>query len=154
MAAAASSASASTAEPRSIFASTSGLYPSVYEDTEYKQEQARATTKQAAENLGIVSPENCDLRDGVQKMVDELWREHGEAIAGPIGYKAIRLQGVRDSHPEFPIFASVLGSMPSLANGHTPPCVVHRIATCISHMCMARRVDMLATVTLECTCLY
>ena len=91
----------------------------------------------AAINLGIVSPENCDLLGGVQRMVDDLWAKHGQEIAGEKGYKAIRLQGVKYSHPEFPIVASILGSMPSLGNGHTPPCDVHRVATRVSHMCMA-----------------
>ena len=92
-------------------------------------------------NLGIVSPENCDLLDGVQQLIDELWRKHGPTIAGEAGYKAIRLQAVKDSHPEFPIFASVLGSMPSLANGHIPPCDMHLNDIYTSHMCIACRVS-------------
>ena len=124
-----------------LFASRTGEYPSVYEDPEFQQEQRAAALASAARpvadgpvNLSIVSPENCDLLDGVQKLVDDLWRKHGMAIAGEHGYKAIRLQAVRDSHPEFPIFASVLGSMPSLANGRIPPCAVHRSATHILHI--------------------
>ena len=143
---AASSSAPAVAPVASIFSSATGLYPSVYEDPEFQQEQARAAAAQPPQppasaaaaasaarpiaegpvNLGIVSPENCDLLDGVQKLVDELWRQHGQYIAGEAGYKAIRLQAVRDSHPEFPIFASVLGSMPSLGNGRIPPCYVHR----------------------------
>ena len=138
--ASASAAAASAAPPSGIF-SGSSQYPSVYDDPEFRQEQAAdraraAAAKSAAKpvaegpvNLGIVSPDNCDLLDGVQKLVDELWRKHGPAIAGEAGYKAIRLQAIKDSHPEFPIFATVLGSMPSLANGTIPPCAVHRSAT-------------------------
>ena len=50
----------------------------------------------------------------------EAWRKYGADIAGPDGYMAIRLQAARDSHPEFPIFASCLASMGSLGNGHPP----------------------------------
>ena len=77
--------------------------------------------------LGIVSPENCDLLDGVQRIVDEAWRTHGADIAGVRGYKAVRLQAARDSHPEFPIFASCLASMGSLGNGPIP---AHASALC------------------------
>ena len=133
----ASTASASAG----IFGSRTGAYPSVYEDAEFQQEQRAAAVASAAKpvaegpvNLAIVSPENCDLLDGVQKLVDELWRKHGPRIAGEHGFKAIRLQAVRDSHPEFPIFASVLGSMPSLANGRIPPCDMNLSATHISHI--------------------
>ena len=130
-------------------------YPSVYDDADFKQERAAVAARSGAStNLCIVSPDNCDLLDGVQTLVDELWRTHGEAIAGEKGYKAVRLQAVRDSHPEFPIFASILGSMPSLGNGHIPPCYVHRAATRVSHMCMACCVGMIATLRRDCTCLY
>ena len=135
-------AAASTADRTPLFATRPGSpYPSVYEDPEFQQEQRAAALASAARpvadgpvNLSIVSPENCDLLDGVQKLVDELWRKHGPVIAGEQGYKAIRLQAVRDSHPEFPVFASVLGSMPSLANGRIPPCAAHCIATHMSHI--------------------
>ena len=71
-------------------------------------------------DLAIVSPENCELLDGVQRIVDEQWAKHGEAIAGKVGAKAVKLQSARSSHPAFPIFASVLGATPSLANGRIP----------------------------------
>ena len=71
-------------------------------------------------DLAIVSPENCELLDGVQRIVDEQWAKHGETIAGKVGAKAVKLQSARSSHPAFPIFASVLGATPSLANGRIP----------------------------------
>ena len=67
------------------------------------------------------------LLDIVQRIITEAWRKHGETIAGETGYKAVRLQAARDSHPEFPIFASCLASMGSLGNGHTP---AHASASC------------------------
>ena len=66
---------------------------------------------------GIVSPANCDLLDGVQRIVDDLWAEFGEEIAGKRGKRACQIQAARDSHPEFPIFSAILSSMPSLGNG-------------------------------------
>ena len=71
-------------------------------------------------DLAIVSPENCELLDGVQRIVDEQWAKHGETIAGKVGVKAVKLQSARSSHPAFPIFASILGATPSLANGRIP----------------------------------
>ena len=79
---------------------------------------------------GIVSPANCDLLDGVQRITDEAWATLGNEIAGPRGKKACQIQAARDSHPEFPIFAAMLGSMPSLGNGHTPPLGVYIVAVC------------------------
>ena len=67
----------------------------------------------------IVSPEHCELLDGVQRISDQLWSENGQEIAGATGYKAIKLLSATNSHPEFPIFATMLASVPSLANG--PP---------------------------------
>ena len=58
--------------------------------------------------------------DIVQRVMCEAWRKHGADIAGADGYHAVRLQAARDSHPEFPIFASCLASMASLGNGHPP----------------------------------
>ena len=77
---------------------------------------------------GIVSPANCDLLDGVQRITDEAWALYGPTIAGPRGKMACQIQGARDSHPEFPIFAAMLGSMPSLGNGNTPPLDVYIVA--------------------------
>ena len=77
---------------------------------------------------GIVSPANCDLLDGVQRITDEAWALLGKEIAGPRGKVACQTQAARDSHPEFPIFAAMLGSMPSLGNGHTPQLDVYIVA--------------------------
>ena len=72
-------------------------------------------------STGIASPAHCELLDGVQRIVDDAWLQWGPEIAGELGYKAVRMQSARDSHPPFPIFASMLGAIPSLANGHIPP---------------------------------
>ena len=87
MAAAASASAAASAAAPSVFSSNTGLYPSVYDDPEFQREQAASAIDRTAAaaaasaakpiaegpvNLSIVSPENCDLLDGVQKMVDEL----------------------------------------------------------------------------------
>ena len=77
---------------------------------------------------GIVSPANCDLLDGVQRITDEAWSLLGKEIAGPRGKVACQIQAARDSHPEFPIFAAMLGSMPSLGNGNTQPLDVYIVA--------------------------
>ena len=82
---------------------------------------ATGTPPTSGAPTGIVSPAHCELLDGVQRIVDEAWQEHGPTIAGSVGYKAVRMQSARDSHPPFPIFASMLGAIPSLANGHIPP---------------------------------
>ena len=76
-----------------------------------------------AGNAAIVSPEHCDLLDGVQRLVDDVWAQHGPEIAGQAGFDAIRIQAARDSHPQFPIFAAALGATPSLGNGRTPASV-------------------------------
>ena len=44
-------------------------------------------------------------------------QEKGEEIAGTTGFEAIRYLSVTNSHPEFPIFATILGCLPSCANG-------------------------------------
>ena len=69
----------------------------------------------------IVSPENCELLDGVQRIGDKLWEDNGVEIAGTTGVHAIKLLSATNAHPQFPIFATMLGSLPSLANG--PPCI-------------------------------
>ena len=71
--------------------------------------------------LGIVPPKNMELLDAVQRVVDETWNEIGDEVAGPTGRKACRMESARSSHPEFPLFASMLASMPSLSNGQPPP---------------------------------
>ena len=76
--------------------------------------------------LGIVSPKNMELLDAVQRVVDNTWNEIGDEIAGPTGRKACRMESAKSSHPEFPLFASMLASMPSLSNGQPPPlCASH-----------------------------
>ena len=83
---------------------------------------ATGTPPTSGAPTGIVSPAHCELLDGVQRIVDDAWLQWGPEIAGELGYKAVRMQSARDSHPQFPIFASMLGAIPSLANGHIPPC--------------------------------
>ena len=78
---------------------------------------------EASGNAAIVSPEHCELLDGVQRLVDDAWAQHGPEIAGQDGFDAIRIQAARDSHPQFPIFAAALGATPSLGNGRTPASV-------------------------------
>ena len=73
-------------------------------------------------NAPIVSPENCSLLDNVQRITDELWNQSGAEIAGEKGYKACRLLSATNAHPQFPIFATALGSLPSLGNGHSHMC--------------------------------
>ena len=75
---------------------------------------------EASGNAAIVSPEHCELLDGVQRLVDDAWAQHGPEIAGQDGFDAIRIQAARDSHPLLPFFAAALGSTPSLGNGRTP----------------------------------
>ena len=77
----------------------------------------------ATGNAPIVSSDNCALLDNCQRIVDQLWRETGAEIAGPKGYRACQLLSATNSHPEFPIFATAVGSLPSLANGHSHMCV-------------------------------
>ena len=83
---------------------------------------------ESAGNANIVSPEHCELLDGVQRLVDDVWQIHGPEIAGRDGFDAIRIQAARDSHPQFPMFAAALGATPSLGNGRTPArvCALYR----------------------------
>ena len=74
----------------------------------------------------IVSPEHCELLDGVQRISDQLWLENGPEIAGATGYRAVKLLSATNSHPEFPIFAPMLASVPSLASGQPT-----RLAVCM-----------------------
>ena len=74
----------------------------------------------------IVSPEHCELLDGVQRISDQLWAESGPQIAGATGYRAVKLLSATNSHPEFPIFAPMLASVPSLASGQPT-----RLAVCM-----------------------
>ena len=80
--------------------------------------------------LGIVSPANMALLDGVQRVVDKKWGEIGERVAGKTGRMACRLESAKASHPEFPLFASMLASMPSLSNG--PP---SSLCMCMTAVC-------------------
>ena len=64
----------------------------------------------AAGNAPIVSTENCSLLDNVQRIADELWAESGAEIVGAKGYKACRLLSATNAHPQFPIFATALGT--------------------------------------------
>ena len=65
----------------------------------------------------IVSPEYCILLEKVQCISDSMWMMNGAVIAGTDGFEAVKLLGVCKSHPAFPIFATALSTMPSLANG-------------------------------------
>ena len=89
-------------------------------------------------NAPIVSTENCNLLDNVQDIVDQLWRECGAEIAGEKGYRACRLLSATDSHPEFPIFATAIGSLPSLANGHSHMRVCTACVGCLA--CVSCRI--------------
>ena len=91
-----------------------------------------AATAAASANAPIVSTENCSLLDNVQRITDELWAESGEEIAGAKGYTACRLLSATNSHPQFPIFATALGSLPSLGNDHSHMCA------CIAYFRMCR----------------
>ena len=46
-----------------------------------------------------------------------MWKEHRNKIAGTKGAKACRHLSALNSHPEFPIFATALATMPALGNG-------------------------------------
>ena len=67
----------------------------------------------------IVSEENCQLLDRVQSTADNMWRDHRNKIAGAKGTSACRHLSALNSHPEFPIFATALATMPALGNGIT-----------------------------------
>ena len=80
--------------------------------------------------LGIVSPQNMELLDAVQRVVDDTWNEIGDEVAGPTGRKACRMESAKASHPEFPLFSAMLASMPSLSNGQPPPLCACMTAVC------------------------
>ena len=67
----------------------------------------------------IVSEENCQLLDKVQSTADNMWKENRNRIAGVKGAKSIRHLSALNSHPEFPIFAVALATMPAMGNGIT-----------------------------------
>ena len=67
--------------------------------------------------LGIASPTNMALLDAVQRVVDTIWNDIGDEVAGKDGRMACRIESAKASHPEFPLFSAVLASMPSLSNG-------------------------------------
>ena len=67
--------------------------------------------------LGIVSPQNMELLDAVQRVVDNIWNVIGDDVAGATGRRACRIESAKASHPEFPLFSVVLASMHSLSNG-------------------------------------
>ena len=83
--------------------------------------------------LGIVSPANMALLDGVQRVVDQKWNEIGDKVAGKTGRMACRIESAKASHPEFPLFASMLASMPSLSNGSPSSLCVCMTAVCPLH---------------------
>ena len=85
-------------------------YPWVFRD------QSRHHTNMAAL---IVSEENCILLDKGQAVADNMWKQHRHSIAGAKGGKACRYLSALNSHPEFPIFATALATMPALGNGIT-----------------------------------
>ena len=92
----------------------------------------------ATGNAPIVSTENCNLLDNVQRLVDQLWSECGVEIAGPKGHRACQLLSATNSHPEFPIFATALGCLPSLANGHSHMCICIACVCCLA--CVSCRI--------------
>ena len=57
-----------------------------------------------------VSKAHCELIDKVGEYADQQWKEHGSFIAGQKGYDAMRYQGVKMSHPDFPIFCNSLAA--------------------------------------------
>ena len=83
--------------------------------------------------LGIVSPTHMALLDGVQRVVDQKWNEIGEKVAGKNGRMACRIESAKASHPEFPLFASMLASMPSLSNGSPLSLCACMTAVCSLH---------------------
>ena len=83
--------------------------------------------------LGIVSPQNMELLDAVQRVVDDVWNEIGDEVAGPNGREACRIESAKASHPEFPLFSTMLASMPSLSNGQPPPLCMCMTAVCPVH---------------------
>ena len=89
-----------------------------------------ATRDAATAPLGIVSPKNMELLDAVQRVVDDVWEDIGEEVAGPTGRKACRIESARSSHPEFPLFSAMLASMPSLSNGQLPSLCACMAAVC------------------------
>ena len=91
------------------------------------------TEAAASAPLGIVSPQNMDLLDAVQRVVDATWNEIGDEVAGPNGRAACRMESAKASHPEFPLFSTMLASMPSLSNGQPPPMCMCMAAVCPVH---------------------
>ena len=87
-------------------------------------------------NMAIVSPEYCNLLDNAQAVIDKLCEEQCVYTAGEPGYHAIRLQSATKSHPQFPIFGTALGCLPSPGNGHIPPLHVY-VSTCTTHTCIS-----------------
>ena len=67
----------------------------------------------------IVSKENCDLMHSVQGKADREWATHSGEIAGVDGAKAVQLLAAQMSVPPFPLFSTMLSTIPSLANGAT-----------------------------------
>ena len=107
---------------------------------------ATGTPPTSGAPTGIVSPAHCELLDGVQRIVDDAWLQWGPEIAGELGYKAVRMQSARGSHPQFPIFASMLGAIPSLANGHIPPVASPCVCPPVALIDSCRRPYMIAYV--------
>ena len=56
-------------------------------------------------------------------------------IAGEVGFHAVRLLSATQGHPQFPIFATALGSLPSLGNGRLPD-PYSASMYCTSYMCV------------------
>ena len=95
--------------------------------------------------LGIVSPANMALLDGVQRVVDDKWNEIGERVAGKTGRMACRIESAKASHPEFPLFASMLASMPSLSNGSPSSLCVCMTAVCPLHQSPSPTTNAIST---------
>ena len=68
-----------------------------------------------------------------QALADREWKDKGCGIAGDDACHAIRLLSVSNSHPQFPIFATTLACLPSLANGQPPT----YMCTSFVYMCIA-----------------
>ena len=64
-----------------------------------------------------VSREICTVMEEVGDAVGEAWEKHGRFVAGDQGFEAARLLALQSSHPEFPIFAYLLGVIPMASSG-------------------------------------
>ena len=77
-----------------------------------------------------MSMRHCQLMSEVGAFADAEWEEHGQFVAGELGFQAVHRVGVGMSHPPLPIFAYYLGLTPCgvqwghrVAVGHARPVV-------------------------------